>query len=270
MDCMLYIVATPIGNLGDFSKRATETLGVVDIILCEDTRVTRKLLDHVGLEKRLVPYNDHNAARLVPQIINSMKNGNVKYALVSDAGTPIVSDPGYKLVNACIENNIKYSMIPGPCSVVSALVLSGLPSHRFLFDGFADPKHFAELSKIDSTLIMFESPNRLISTLSELRKFFLDRKIAIVREISKIFEEVVSGNCDFLLRHFEQNEPKGEIVIVISPPEKQNHLAIKEFYPLIMELCGKVSAKDLSLAISTYSGISKNKIYDFIKEIKND
>lgn len=270
MNVMLYIVATPIGNLSDISKRAEETLKSVDAVLCEDTRVTRKLLDHIGINKKLISYNDHNASKLVPQIIESIKKSGMIYALVSDAGTPVISDPGYKLVNACMEADIKYSMIPGPCAVVSAFVLSGLPSHRFLFDGFADPKRFQELSKIDSTIIMFESPNRLLNTLLEFQNFFADRKIAVVREISKVFEEVISGSLEYLLDHFKKNEPRGEIVVVISPPQNQDVLTLEKFLPMIESLSGKVSTKDLSLAISKYSGISKNKIYEFIKEKTND
>ena len=261
---MLHIVATPIGNLKDFSERGIQVLSSVDAILCEDTRVANKLLQNTGVKTSLVIYNDHNALSIIPKIISSMKNESKTYALISDAGTPLVSDPGYKLVNACIENKIPYTTVPGACSVIAALVLSGLPSNRFLFDGFADSKKFKELSKTHSTIILFESSNRTVATLKNMKSYFNDRTVAVVREITKIFEESIRGSLDFLINHFQENPPRGEIVIVISPPPENKDKRLCELLPIINGLISKVSTKELSEVLSNYSGLSKNNIYDFI------
>ena len=264
MEKNLYIVSTPIGNLKDFSERGRLVLSQVDFILCEDTRVSSKLLQNIDIKTKLMVYNDHNATSVIPKIIESIINNDTKFALISDAGTPLVSDPGYKLVNACIENNISYSVVPGSCSVIAALTLSGLPSNRFLFDGFVDSKKFQELSKIESTIILFESPNRLLNTLKNMKSYFNDRVVAAVREITKIFEETVRGNLDYLIKHFEQNAPRGEFVIVISPPIQDVEKEIINLKPLIDGLIDKISIKDISEILSTYSGISKNNIYKFL------
>ncbi|MDR0744566.1 MAG: 16S rRNA (cytidine(1402)-2'-O)-methyltransferase [Holosporales bacterium] len=264
---MLYIVSTPIGNLKDFSERGKETLAEVDIILCEDTRVTRKLLENIGVEKKLITYNDHTARSIIPNIINSMKK-DITYALVSDAGTPLISDPGFKLINACIKNNIKYTAIPGACSVITALVLSGQATNRFLFDGFAELQNLEELSKINSTIILFESANRINKTLENIKLYFDNRTISIVREITKIFEEVITGDCDYLLAHIAQNPLKGEIVIVISSPLQAQNSKLYELKPLIEDLKDKISTKTLSEILSKFSGLSKNSIYNFIEKLK--
>ncbi|MDR3031229.1 MAG: 16S rRNA (cytidine(1402)-2'-O)-methyltransferase [Holosporales bacterium] len=270
MKVALYIVSTPIGNLKDFSARGKETLSAVDIILCEDTRITSRLLGNIGLEKKLIVYNDHNATDVIPHVIKSIKEQGTAYALVSDAGTPLISDPGYKLVNACIENNIKYSVIPGACAVISALVLSGQPSDRFLFAGFADQKKFEELSKINSTIILFEAPHRLINTVHNIERHFKNRTISIVREMTKIFEEVITGDCAFLIDYFEKNPPKGEIALVISPPRQDLDSKLLELTPLVTSLRDRISTKELSEILSKFSGISKNRVYNFIQERKND
>lgn len=271
MKISLYVVSTPIGNLQDLSERARYALGDVDAILCEDTRVAAKLLQSIGIKNKLIIYNDHNATLVIPKIIDTIKNEQKVYALISDAGTPLVSDPGYKLVNACIENEISYTHIPGACSVISALVLSGLPSNRFLFDGFVDEKKFDALSKIDSTIILFESPHRLVKSLKNMKLYFADRVISIVREITKIFEESIRGDLDYLIDHFEKTNPRGEIVIVISPPTKNIDMKkLQDLDPLIESMLGKISTKEISEILSKYSGVSKNKIYNFILEFHSD
>ncbi len=270
MEIKLYIVATPIGNLKDFSERGVDILKSVDVILCEDTRVASKLTNAIGINAKFFVYNDHNALDVIPKVVFSIKNDSKTYALISDAGTPLISDPGYKLVNACIENKISYTFIPGACSVIAALVLSGLPSNSFMFDGFADSKKFDKLSKIDSTIILFESARRVVQTLKNMRPHFSDRTIAIVREITKIFEESLRGTLESLIEHFENQTPRGEIVIVISPASNESGKKLVELLPLIEGLAHKISTKELSEILSKHSGISKNKIYDFLIDWKKE
>ena len=273
MQSSLYIVSTPIGNLGDFSTRGIKVLKQVDIILCEDTRITNILLNSIDIRKRLIVYNDHNAEEIIPKIIHNILNNNTVYALVSDAGTPLISDPGYKLVNACINNHIEYTAIPGPSAVINALVLSGFPSNKFLFGGFVDPKEFEELSKVYSTIILYESPNRIINTLKQMMEYFNDRTIAIVREMTKVFEEVKRGPLDYLIKYFSDNTPKGEFVIVISPPVRQQNqdlIKLNSYLDLINLVIDKVQIKDLSRILSGQTGISKNFIYNYIKGLENN
>ena len=267
MSKILYIVATPIGNLKDISSRAIETLENVDCILCEDTRVSEKLIEKTcSLKKyKLISYNDHNAQTMIPKIIEKMKTGET-FALISDAGTPLISDPGYKLVNACIENELPYTFIPGACSVISALVLSGFPSDRFLFDGFANKKNFEELSKLNSSVILFESPKRLLNTLQEMKKYFSNRRICVVREISKIFEEIKTGSIESLEQHFSNTQAKGEIVIVISPPETDICEKLTSMKKLMSDMLCHMPSKEVCKILSDYTKLSKNVIYNFIKE----
>lgn len=266
--CSLYIVGTPIGNLGDISKRAIEVLTDVDFVLCEDTRVSAKLLNSVGVHPKLLIYNDHNAQKVIPNIVENIKNRGTTYALISDAGMPLVSDPGYKLVNACLQNNIRFTTIPGACSVISSLILSGMPGDRFMFCGFANEKDFNELSEINSTIVMFESPRRVVKTVQKIGEVFGNRKIAIVREITKIFEECIRGEPSEILKHFNTNSPKGEMVIVIGPPtaDKHNH-DLEQYSELIRDLKDKISATELSSILSKHIRSSKNNIYNFIKTL---
>ncbi len=260
----LYIVSTPIGNLGDFSNRGVKVLEQVDCILCEDTRVTAKLLEKFGVKKKLYVYNDNNAISVIPSIMLSMKDGNT-YALVSDAGTPLISDPGYKLVNACIENNIKYTAIPGSCAVINALLLSGLPSNRFIFAGFAEHADFDVLSRVDATVIMYEAPTKLLRTLSKVELYFKNRYIAVVREMTKIYEEVIRGTARDVINHFGKNNPRGEFVIVIAPPNDKCAKDISKYDELIKIMMPTISIKEISKILSKLTGISKNVIYNYIK-----
>ncbi len=266
----LHIVSTPIGNLKDISFRAVETLNIVDKILCEDTRVSSKLLQNFGIKTPMMVYNDHNAVRVIPKIIDNILSQNETFALISDAGTPLVSDPGYKLVNACIENKISFTIIPGASAVISALVLSGLPSDRFMFVGFADASKFAELSKINSTLIFYEAPSRIINTLEQMRTIFKGRSVVVVKELTKLYESSIRGDFDFVISKFKEQSPKGEFVILLSPPKFSDVNRIEALLPLISELNGKISQKELSRILSKYSGISKNTLYNYLSENCND
>lgn len=264
----LYIVSTPIGNLSDFSERGLKVLEQVDCILCEDTRVTAKLLEKFKIHKKLYIYNDHNAISVIPNVISEMKKGIV-YALVSDAGTPLISDPGYKLINACIENNIRYTAIPGACAVINALLLSGFPSDKFMFTGFAEHADFNFLSQIDTTVIIYESPTKLLRTLSKMKQYFENRRIAIVREMTKIYEEVIRGSINELIEHFSKNKPRGEFVIVIEPSKDHHNMDISKYDELIKAMIPTISIKEVSQLLSKLTGIAKNVIYNYIKGLLN-
>ena len=269
MDFFLYIVATPIGNLNDFSKRGVEVLKQVDCILCEDTRVTAKLLDRIGIHKQLYVYNDHNAMSVIPHVISEMKKG-VVYAQVSDAGTPLISDPGYKLIRACIENNIKYTAIPGACAVINALVLSGFPSDRFLFAGFFEHTNLDVLKNTDATIILYEAPTKLLGTLVKMSQIFENRHIAVIREMTKIYEEVVRGSSAEVLEHFVKNTPRGEFVIVIAPPQKHCDNKLEQYNDLIQTMLRTMPVNEISKILSKLTGLSKNVVYNYIKGISGN
>lgn len=219
----LYIVATPIGNLSDLSPRAAATLAAADMIACEDSRVTGKLLNHLGVKRPMTPYHDHNADRVRPGLIARMTSEAI--ALVSDAGTPLISDPGFKLVRDARAAGVKVVTIPGPSAAIAALTLAGLPTDRFLFAGFLPPKAKAkadmlgEFAALRATLVFYESGPRLSATLSVMAEALGDREAAVAREISKLHEECVTGRLGELAARYADHPPKGEIVIVVGPPE---------------------------------------------------
>ncbi len=220
----LHLVATPIGHLGDCSPRALETLEQADLVLCEDSRVTGKLLKLKGVECSLLPYHEHNAARMRPRVLDHLARGE-SVALASDAGTPLVSDPGYKLVREVIEAGHEVLAVPGPSAALAALVVSGLPTDRFLFGGFLPPRSSArrraidELASVPTTLIWFESAKRLAATLADLADVLGPRQAAIARELTKAFEEVRRGSLVELAATIaDEKTLRGEIVIVVGPP----------------------------------------------------
>lgn len=217
-------MATPIGNLGDMTQRAIDSMADAAVIACEDTRVTGKLLSAYGIRVPMLAYHEHNAARVRPQLIKRLKQGQV-VALVSDAGTPLISDPGYKLVEAAIVENITVTAAPGASALLTALVLSGLPSDRFLFAGFLPPKSPARrteirtLSAVPATLIFYEAPQRVSKVLEDLAAMLGSRPAAVARELTKRFEEVRRGPLDELAAFYAAApQPKGEIVILVGPP----------------------------------------------------
>jgi len=220
----LIIVATPIGNLGDISRRAVESLGHADIVACEDTRVTAKLLTAYDIHTPMLAYHEHNAARMRPLLLDRLRAGHI-VALVSDAGTPLISDPGYKLVEAVVAEGLAVTAAPGASAVLTALVLSGLPSDRFLFAGFLPPKGAARrteislLAAIPATLIFYEAPSRVAAMLADLHSVLGNRQAAVARELTKLFEEVRRGSLEELAAHYaEAATPRGEIVVVVGPP----------------------------------------------------
>ncbi|OJX81731.1 MAG: 16S rRNA (cytidine(1402)-2'-O)-methyltransferase [Magnetospirillum sp. 64-120] len=219
----LYLVATPIGNMGDITFRAVETLRAADWVACEDTRVTGKLMTRLGLDRPLIPYHEHNAEKARPELIAKLKQGAV-IALVSDAGTPLVSDPGYRLVRACVAENVAVTALPGASAALTALQLSALPNDRFLFAGFLPNKAAArrtalrELAAIPATLVFYESPNRLGESLADMVAVLGDRDAVVARELTKLHEEVARGDLFALAGRYADNPPKGEVVVVVSPP----------------------------------------------------
>lgn len=217
----LILIPTPIGNLEDITYRAVKNVKDADLILCEDTRRTLKLLNHLQIKKPLRSYHKFNEHDLVENIVESILSGE-KVALVSDAGTPGISDPGYLIVSKCIENDIEVECLPGATALIPALVVSGLPSERFTFEGFLPIKKGRKtrlefLSKESRTMVFYESPHKIIKTITDFKTYFGgDRKISVSKEISKIFESTTRGSIDEILSSFENKKPKGEFVIVVS------------------------------------------------------
>ena len=217
----LYIVPTPIGNLQDITYRAVETLSNVDLILAEDTRVSQKLLKHYNIKTNMVSYHMHNEHKITKDVIENLNKG-VAIALISDAGTPGISDPGFLLIRSCIENNIQVECLPGATAFVPALVQSGIPTNRFLFEGFLPhkkgrTKKLTQLSKEEKTIILYESPHRLIKTLEDLCKYFgQETKASVSRELTKIHEETIHGTLKTIKDYYSKKNPKGEIVIVVA------------------------------------------------------
>ncbi len=217
---MLYLCATPIGNLGDVSRRLLETLEEVDLIAAEDTRHTLKLLNHLGIQKPMTSYHEHNKMEKGEYLIRLLKEGK-NIALVSDAGTPAISDPGEDLVKLCIENGVDVTSIPGPVAGINALILSGFSTRQFAFEGFLavqkkqKKEHLESLKNDKHTLIFYEAPHKLVQTLADMQDVFGDRKIALVRELTKLHEEVKRYTLSEALAYFKNTQPRGEYVIVV-------------------------------------------------------
>lgn len=217
----LYIVATPIGNLRDITLRAIDTLKAVALIACEDTRHTSNLLSHYEIHKPLVSLHEHNERKRTPELIEKLKHGQ-SVALVCDGGTPLVSDPGWLLVHRAIEEHVPVSWIPGPAALIGGLVLSGLPSDRFVFEGFLPAKASARRRRLEAlkgeprTVILYESPHRLVNMLRDLHEVLGDTPVACARELTKMFEESRRGKAGELIAHFEKHPPRGEFVVVFS------------------------------------------------------
>ena len=217
---MLYLVPTPLGNLKDVTLRALEVLQSVDFILCEDTRTSSKFLSHYNIQKPLSPYHQHNEHKIVQHLVEQLAGGK-KMALITDAGTPGISDPAFLLVRECVKNNIRVETLPGATAFVPALVNSGLPTNRFAFEGFLPQKKgrhtlLTELAHEERTLIFYESPMRLVKTLADLIQYFsADRQCSVSRELTKMFEETVRGTLQEVHHHFEQKGVKGEIVLIV-------------------------------------------------------
>lgn len=220
---MLYLVPSPIGNLGDITYRAVELLRRADVILCEDTRTSQVLLNHYDIRKPLTPYHQHNEHKILPHLVEQLAAGKI-FALITDAGTPGISDPGFLLARECRRQNIKVECLPGATAFVPALVQSGIPANRFVFEGFLPIKKgrqtmLKKLAVEERTIILYESPHRLVKTLNELATYLgAGRQAAVCRELTKFYEETNLNSVAMLATYYEQHPPKGEIVIVIAPP----------------------------------------------------
>ncbi len=268
----LYIVATPIGNLRDISLRALDTLRAADIILCEDTRVTRKLLSAYQIKARTQSYNDHSDSSRRGHIISMIAEGQV-VVLVSDAGMPLISDPGYKLVVACEEAELPVTSVPGANAPLTALQLSGMPSDRFCFLGFLPNKSKArrdllvEWKEARATLLAFESAPRLLKALVDVQEVMDDREVSVVREITKMYEEVKRGRASDLVAYYTENGlPRGEIVLVFAPPEDK---AIGEdaLNEMIRDALKTMRTKDAASFVAEKTGLKKNDIYALALEL---
>jgi 16S rRNA (cytidine1402-2'-O)-methyltransferase len=264
----LHLVATPIGNLRDVTLRALETLASADVIACEDSRVTRKLLDHYGIATPLTPYHEHNAAAARPKLLARLAAGEA-VALVSDAGTPLISDPGYKLVRAAREAGHAVTAVPGASAALAALTVAGLPTDRFFFDGFLPPKdgarraRIAELARIPATLILYESGPRLARTLQALAEGFGARQAAICRELTKLHEEVRRGELAELARTYADGaETRGEIVIVVEPPAADAGAPTAgDVDVLLRGALRRASVKDAVSEVASVTGRPRREIY---------
>jgi 16S rRNA (cytidine1402-2'-O)-methyltransferase len=263
----LYLVATPIGNLRDVTLRALEVLAAADLIACEDTRVTHKLLDRYGITTALTPYHDHNAAQARPKLLARLKEG-AAVALVSDAGTPLVSDPGYKLVRAAREAGTSVTALPGASAVLAALTLAALPTDRFFFEGFLPAKEgqrrsrIAELARVPATIVLFETGTRIAAALADLAAGLGARDAAICRELTKLHEEVRRGDLATLARDYASaDEPRGEIVIVIAPPEPQEKLSAGDLDTLLQQALARLSVKEAVAEVAAVTGQPRRDIY---------
>ena len=263
----LHIAATPIGNLGDITLRALEALAGADVIACEDTRVTRKLLDRYGIETPLTPYHDHNAAEARPKILARLAQGEA-VALVSDAGTPLISDPGFKLVASARAAGHPVTALPGASATLAALTVAGLPTDRFFFEGFLPPKEaarrtrIAELARIPATLVLFESGPRLGAALADLAAGLGERQAAVCRELTKLHEEVRADTLPALAQHYANAaETRGEIVLVIGPPPEAALPAADEVDQLLRQAFVRVSMKDAVSEVAAATGLPRRDVY---------
>ena len=263
----LHIVATPIGNLGDVTLRALQALAGADLIACEDTRITRKLLDHYGIATPLTPYHEHNAAKVRPALLRRLAAG-AAIALVSDAGTPLVSDPGFKLVRAAHEAGQVVTALPGASALLAALTVAGLTTDQFLFAGFLPPKdaarrtRIAELARIPATLVLFESGPRLAAALADLADGLGgQRAAAVCRELTKLHEDVRRGDLATLADAYRGNTPRGEIVIVVAPPPEPQRVSAAETESLLREALARASLKDAVGEVADATGLPRREVY---------
>ena len=261
----LYIVATPIGNLGDLSPRAAHILSNAAVVAVEDSRVTAGLLRHIGVKRPMTPYHDHNAEHVRPGLVARM--GTEAVALVSDAGTPLISDPGYKLVRDARAAGHLVVTIPGPCAAIAALTLAGLPTDRFLYCGFLPPKAqarataIAEIGAVRATLVIYESGPRLAATLAALAEGLGDREAAVTREITKRFEEAVTGTLPMLAARYADSPPRGEIVIVVGPPGEPEAASAEDADSALAEALTRLSTGQAASEVAKRLGVDRKELY---------
>lgn len=275
----LYVTATPIGNLGDWSYRAIETAKHVHTIFCEDTRVSRKLLSYYGISTQTLPYHEHNAEKQRPLILSMLQQGK-HVMLISDAGTPLISDPGFRLITELARENITCTPIPGACSITTALSVSGLPTDRFLFCGFlpvktsARSKEIARFATLPVTLIYLESPHRLCATLQDLLNVLGDREAVVARELTKMHEEIARDSLSNLLQLFSaRKEVLGEIVVLVKGCEEidaSESLSQEDIERMLIEALKHSSTKDAANAIADATGLQRKALYDIALQLKRN
>ncbi len=263
----LHIVSTPIGCLGDITLRALSVLHACDVIACEDTRISRKLLTIYGITKPLISYHDHNEDEKRLDLLERVRSGQI-VALVSDAGTPLISDPGFKLVRTCLQENLPVTVVPGASAVIAGMVLSGQPTNCFLFAGFADSKEFSKWVSLDASLIFFESASRLISTLKSIQNLLPGRSVSVVRELTKVYENVQLGDPQTLIDYYTQNPAKGEIVLVLGPPTAFESINSSDIEKLLKEALKKNTLRDACTLVSGATGKPRKEIYQLALELK--
>ena len=274
----LTLIATPIGNASDITLRALDALRDADAIAAEDTRVARRLMDihGISLEGRpLVPYHDHNSASALPRLLGLLREGG-RVVFLSDAGTPMVADPGYRLARAVLAEGLPLGATPGPCAAIMALTLSGLPSDRFTFAGFAPSKREArrgflrEFAAFPATLILYESPKRLAASLADMAEVFGPREAAVARELTKMFEEVRRAPLDALAAQYaEEGAPKGEVVVCIAPPPPPEPAAEADIDAALAEALATMTVKDAAKAVSAELGVPRKTVYDRALALKD-
>ncbi len=266
----LHVVATPIGNMGDITLRALSTLAAAETVLCEDTRMSGKLMERFAIRTRLSPYHEHNAQKVRPQILERLTQG-AAIALISDAGMPLVSDPGYRLVKEAVELGIPVTACPGPSAVLTGLALSGLPTDRFLFAGFVPQKQgertrlFAEFARLKATLIFFESPHRIIETLDDLAAALPGRRVAVTRELTKLHEEVLRGTAEEIAAELSARATvKGEITLLVGPPEGEEEVSAADLEAAITEALSAMPASKAASEVAKRFNLNRSDIYQII------
>lgn len=274
MSGKLFVVGTPIGNLGDITYRAVETLKTVDFICAEDTRVTVKLLNHYEIKKPLVSYHEHSARQVSENIVSRILSGE-SCAVVSDAGMPCISDPGEDLVRRCIENEIPIEVVPGPTAMASAVAISGLSTSRFAFEGFLSVTkkqryaHLQSVSKDPHTLIFYEAPHKLVSTLNDMLEYFGDRKISLCRELTKIYEEVIRTTVSGAIEYYKDKTPKGEYALIIEGYNEEaalEEITIEEAAEQAQKLISEgMKAVDACKETAKATGFKKSDIYSRLR-----
>lgn len=272
----LYLVATPIGNLGDITLRALATLARADVVYCEDTRHSRTLLTHYAIDAHLRPYHDHNADEMRPRVLADIASG-LAVALISDAGLPLVSDPGFKLVRACVAAGHRVETLPGPSAPLTALAASGLPTDAFLFAGFLPAKQTArrtrmlELKEVGATLILFEAPQRLADTLADLASLYGDRAGVVARELTKLYEEHRRGSLTELAQWAADEPPRGEIVVLVAPPSAADADTSDEAIAARLSAAlADMSLRDAAQAIAEAMAVPRARVYDIGLKLKRE
>ncbi len=272
----LYIIATPIGNLEDITYRAVRILGEVDLIAAEDTRHSLKLLNHFGISKPLTSYFDHNQQLKGERILNALRQGK-SVALISDAGTPCISDPGYQLVRDAVAENINVVPVPGACAAIAALAASALPTDSFTFAGFPPSRQgkrrtfLSGMNALPGTLVLYEAPHRLLDTLSDIREVLGERQVIVARELTKIFEEFIRGSASEVIAAVSQVIVRGEVVVLVAPGEAAppENEPLEEVLRRLMA-DGTLSIKDIAKQAAVISGVSRSEAYAEALRLKND